>query len=153
MKSFGLREKLIGAWKLVSYVETSVDGSAKRYPLGEKPEGIIMYTPDGYMSAQLMRPGRHNLASSDIFKGNPQEYAEEASGYLAYSGPFHVDEVARTVTHSMRVSLFPGWVGQTQPRVVKLVGSRLQLSTAVPSLSGGVQVMSHLEWEREASNA
>jgi len=46
-----LRERLIGAWKLVSYVEKPVDGSAPFHPMGEKPEGIIMYTPDGYMSA------------------------------------------------------------------------------------------------------
>ena len=49
----GLRDQLIGAWKLVSYVEEPVDGSEPFYPLGEKPHGIIMYTPDGYMSAQL----------------------------------------------------------------------------------------------------
>jgi hypothetical protein len=49
----GLRDQLIGAWKLVSYVEEPVDGSKPFYPLGEQPHGIIMYTPDGYMSAQL----------------------------------------------------------------------------------------------------
>ena len=31
-----LRQQLIGAWKLVSYVETPVDGSPKRYPMGEE---------------------------------------------------------------------------------------------------------------------
>ena len=51
-----LRNKLIGAWKLVSFVEKPLNGSAQNYPMGERPTGIIMYTPDGYMSAQLMRP-------------------------------------------------------------------------------------------------
>ena len=45
-----LRDQLIGAWKLVSYVEKPIDGSAPFYPMGENPMGIIMYTPDGYMS-------------------------------------------------------------------------------------------------------
>jgi hypothetical protein len=40
----GLRERLIGTWKLVSYVEKPVDGSASFYPMGEEPQGIIMYT-------------------------------------------------------------------------------------------------------------
>ena len=44
-----LRDQLIGAWKLVSYVEEPVDGSAPFRPLGKQPQGIIMYTPDGYM--------------------------------------------------------------------------------------------------------
>jgi hypothetical protein len=73
--------------------------------------------------------------------------------YLAYSGPFHVDEVTRTLTHSMSVSLCPGWVGQTQPRVAKLEGTRLELSTALPTLSGRVEVMAHLQWERATSNS
>lgn len=46
-----LRDQLVGAWKLVSYREIPVDGSAPFEPLGPQPMGIIMYTPDGYMSA------------------------------------------------------------------------------------------------------
>ncbi len=63
----GLRERLIGAWKLVSYVEEPVDGSAPFYPMGEEPQGIIMYTPDGYMSAQLMHPGRPKFGQATGF--------------------------------------------------------------------------------------
>lgn len=49
---------------LVSYEARAVDGSDEVvYPLGEHPQGIIMYTPDGFMSAQLMRPGRPNFQS------------------------------------------------------------------------------------------
>jgi lipocalin-like protein len=46
---------------------------------------IIMYTPDGYMSAQLMRCGRQNFASVGLFNGTTEEYGEEASTYIAYS--------------------------------------------------------------------
>lgn len=60
-----LREQLIGAWELVSYVERPVDGGPDRHPMGEEPAGIIMYTPDGFMSAQLMTPGRPAFASGD----------------------------------------------------------------------------------------
>ena len=152
MNSVALRDALIGTWTLVSYVETPVDGSSQRFPLGEKPEGLLVYAPDGYMSAQLMRPGRREFSSADMFKGTLEEYADEAIGYLAYSGPFCVDELTSTLTHSMTVSLFPGWLGQTQPRVAKLDGSRLELSTAAPTLSGGVEVMAHLRWERATPN-
>jgi Lipocalin-like domain len=143
-----LRDQLIGAWKLVSYVEEPVDGSAPFHPLGERPKGIIMYTPDGYMSAQLMRPERRPFASGDWFDGTEEEYREEASTYIAYSGPFHVDEEKRTLTHSMFVSLFPNWTGQTQPRVVKIEGDKLFLSTESPLKSGGKIVMSYLQWQR-----
>jgi hypothetical protein len=40
--------------------------------------GIITYTPDGYMSAQLMRSGRPNLASDDFVQRDDRGYREEA---------------------------------------------------------------------------
>jgi len=48
----------------------------------------------------------------------------------------------------MDVSLFPGWLGQTQPRVVKIEGKYLHLSTAAPFPSGGTMVAAALVWER-----
>lgn len=144
----GLRESLIGAWKLVSYQEIPVDGSEPFEPLGHEPRGIIMYTPDGYMSAQLARPNRPHFASGDWFAGSPEEYEGEATSYIAYTGPFHVDEDARTLSHSMFISLFPDWTGQTQPRVVSIEGDKLHLGTASPIRSGGKTVNSVLRWRR-----
>jgi hypothetical protein len=146
-----LRDQLVGAWKLVSYVESPVDGSAPFYPFGETPQGIIMYTPDGFMSAQLCRPSRAAFASGDWFDGTPEEYGAEATTYIAYTGPFHVDEEDQTLAHSMFISLFPNWIGQTQPRVVRIEGDFLNLSTASPIRSGGKLVNSHLRWQRALS--
>ena len=115
-----LRNQLIGAWKLVSYVEEPIDGSAPNYPFGEDAEGIIMYTPDGFMSAQLSRRDRASFASDDWYEGALEEFAAAASGYFAYTGPFHVDE--ESLTHTMFISLFPNWIGQTQPRVARIDG-------------------------------
>jgi hypothetical protein len=49
--SRSLRESLIGAWRLVSCVETDIKTGAVYRTMGDKPEGLILYTPDGYMSA------------------------------------------------------------------------------------------------------
>jgi len=149
--SNSLKEQLIGAWKLVSYEERPVDGSPSFYPMSEHPMGIIMYTPDGFMSAQLMHPDRNPFASGDWFDGTDNEYKEEASSYIAYSGPFHVDEQNGTLTHSMFVSLFPNWTGQTQPRTVKVEGDYLHLGSASPLMSGGKKVNSFLTWKRASS--
>jgi hypothetical protein len=146
--SVNLKDQLIGSWKLVSYVEKPVDGSSSFYPMSEDPMGIIMYTPDGYMSAQLMHPDRKNFASGDWFDGTDAEYKQEASSYIAYSDPFHVDEEKQTLTHSMFVSLFSNWTRQTQPREVKIEDNLLHLSSASPIMSGGKKVMSYLTWKR-----
>jgi hypothetical protein len=143
-----LREQLIGAWKLVSYVEKPVNGAALNHPMGERPMGIIMYTPDGYMSAQLMRPDRTPFASADWFRATPEEYGREGPAYFAYSGPFHVDEETETVSHYVFMSLFPNWIGQTQKRIAKVEGDTLHLSTASPIQSGGQTVNAFLQWQR-----
>jgi hypothetical protein len=78
-----LREQLIGAWKLVSYVEKPVDGSDPIYPMGEKLEGTIMYTPDGYMSVQMMQPGRAKFASGDWLRGTEGAGVERRPGQRA----------------------------------------------------------------------
>ena len=153
MAQQNLRERLIGAWKLESYVEKPVDGSTPFYPMGEKPQGIIMYTSDGYMSAQLMHPDRPPFASGDWFRGSDEEFKEEALGYIAYCCPFHTDEDKQTLTHSMFVSLFPNWLGQTQPRVVKIEGDMLDRSTATPFMSGRKKTMPYVSWRRAEANA
>jgi Lipocalin-like domain len=50
------------------------------------------------------------------------------------------------------VSLFPNWLGQIQPRVVKVEGDRLHLSSATPIMSGGKRTMSYLSWRRAEPN-
>lgn len=58
---------------LVSYVEDPVDGSESFEPLAPNPQGIILYTPDGYMSAELAKPDRPNFASGDWFAGTAED--------------------------------------------------------------------------------
>lgn len=148
MAKQSLRDRLIGAWSLVSYEERPVDGSPSFFPMGTSPKGIIMYTPDGFMSAQLSKPDRKPFASGDWFKASDAEFKNEATSYIAYTGPFHVDEEKQQLTHSMFISLFPNWIGQTQPRVVRIEGDQLFLSTASPISSAGKTVNSHLAWRR-----
>lgn len=105
-----------------------------------------MYTSDGCYVGAAHAPGRPPFASGDCFRGSNEEFKEEGLGYIAYSGPFHPDEEKQTLTHSMFVSLFPNWLGETQPRVVKIEGDMLLLSSATPILSGGKRTMS--AWRR-----
>ena len=55
MNKKSLREQLVGAWTLSSCVERDIETGVENHPLGERPLGLILYTPDGYMSAQLQR--------------------------------------------------------------------------------------------------
>ncbi|HDR9872871.1 TPA: lipocalin-like domain-containing protein [Burkholderia cenocepacia] len=145
-----LKERLVGTWTLQSYVETNTDTQEVTEPMGRGPHGFIIYTSDGYMSAQISAAGRSSFSADDMFGGSGKEYTEAGQSYLAYSGPFDVDEGARKVFHNISVSLYPNWVGMRQVRIVTLTGDTLRLSFESPQLSRGAMRTADLVWIRAA---
>jgi Lipocalin-like domain len=145
-------DRLIGVWNLVSYIDEQA-GREDVHPFGPEPQGFLIYTPDGFVSAQLMKTGRPAFLSSDWDHGTPEEYRATGSGYIAYSGTYEIDEGKRTVTHIPFVSLLPNLIGGRQCRSIELEGDRLVLRAAGTSVAGGVYVTSRLEWKRAPQNA
>jgi Lipocalin-like domain len=141
-----LRAKLIGAWTLQSYQSTSVDGSGTMYPLGKDARGIIMYTPDGYMSAQIMRSERTPFDRNDPHLAHQDELAAAAGGYFNYAGPYTVDD--DVIAHHVELSLVPNWIGGIQYRKARLADSRLELSPPAPLLIRGELRNAKLVWRR-----
>jgi hypothetical protein len=131
----GIRERLVGCWRLVEFSVTAADRAEIDRPLGDNPLGTILYTPDGYMSAQ---PGPYEDEQT------PDAY------YIAYSGPFDVDERARTVAHHVQVSAIPSWLGTTQVRRVEFrEPGTLVLSSAEPRARDGMTVTTTITWSRQ----
>ncbi|WP_211274029.1 lipocalin-like domain-containing protein [Neoasaia chiangmaiensis] len=151
-QQFGLRDRLIGSWMLKSYVETDVKTGARHHPLGQSPLGIILYTPDGYMSVQLQARDRDPFLTDDMYRGTAAEYFAAGRSYLAYSGRFFIDEGKGRLSHEMAVSLFPNWFGQTQIRLVELRDNRLHLATDGPQRFNGALKTADLVWMRAVSN-
>lgn len=139
------RDDILGTWQLVSWT-AEADGEVS-HPLGVDPAGTIVYTADGYMSAQLMRRDRPAYDRPLPTGGTTDQLAAAAIGYLAYSGPFTLDESTGIVHHHVEVSLVPNWVGGTQDRSARLDGATLVLSADTTSRRG---IISHstLTWRR-----
>src|SRR5712671_1987362 len=97
-----LHDAVVGTWELVSYTEVDNDGGPSTHPLGPDALGLIMYTTDGYMSAQIMRPDRPAYDRPETGGGTPEQAEAAAAGYLAYSGPFSVDENTGVLHHQPR---------------------------------------------------
>ncbi|MCM3571083.1 lipocalin-like domain-containing protein [Neobacillus mesonae] len=140
------KEELIGIWSLVSYHVTDDQGN-KTYPMGEDCTGFIMYHPDGFMSAQMMSQGRPAYASGALHTGTQEEMAAAAQGYLAYCGPYEVDEENQIVTHHMSVSMNPTWLGDKQPRFVTLKDNIIEISSQ-PIIVDGKEQQTKLVWKR-----
>jgi hypothetical protein len=152
MSETSLREQLVGAWTLSSCVERDIETGVENYPFGEHPLGLILYTPDGYMSVQLHRPERPPFADGDLLHATPEEYAAAGSFYVAYSGRFFVDEGKKSLSHEMAVSFFPNWLGQRQVRFVELNEDHLQLSTGEPQRINGALKIVTVSWRRAQPN-
>lgn len=115
-----LRQKLIGTWKLESYTAYPTPNSTIQratYPMTKNVTGSIMYTPDGYMSAQFLIPGQQSFKRGT---GEDPQWAEAAKRFFAYSGPYYVtheglgrEEILR---HTFQVCNLPGWIGDIQIR-------------------------------------
>jgi hypothetical protein len=142
-----LHNGVLGTLELVSYTEGDNHGGPVTYPLGPDALGLIMYTGDGYMSAQIMRPDRPAYDRPETGGGTHKQAEAAAAGYLAYSGPFTVDESTGVLHHQPRVSLLPNWLNLTQLRHSTLNGDHLTLS-AITEAPDGVETISTLVWKR-----
>jgi hypothetical protein len=108
---------------------------------------VITYTPDGYVSAQMVRLGRTPFQHVDPHLAEDEEFVAAASGYLAYSGP---DTVVNDglIAHHVSVSLMPNWIGGTQYRVAHPRDSYLKLAPSEPALIHGELRNAKLVWRR-----
>lgn len=115
-----LRQKLIGAWKLESYTAFPTPTSKIQrptFPMTKNVTGFIMYTPDGWMSAQMLIPGQQGFKRGE---GEDAQWSEAAKRFFAYCGPYYItnEGVGReeTLRHTFQVCNLPGWVGDIQIR-------------------------------------
>jgi len=102
------REKLIGAWRLVSITAPDPDGKTITV---SHPTGMLIYTSDGHMSVQLMYPNSAAAVSN--------EYV--LNGYEASFGSYDVNEATHTVTHHVQGSITRDLlVGKNLPRAYQI---------------------------------
>jgi hypothetical protein len=64
-------KRLTGVWHLLSSEFRTSTGKVI-YPLGEDAAGLAIFTESGYLSAQLMRPGRPLFAPGDPSAGTTE---------------------------------------------------------------------------------
>jgi hypothetical protein len=138
---------LEGSWRLERWESVADDGTVT-YPFGERPDGVLVYAPDGTMITTIAPADRPRLGSMDPLRGgDDDERRRTAETFVAYAGTW-----ARSgddVVHMVTVSLYPNWVGTRQVRHVRLLdaGARLELSTD-PFVLDGRRTVQRLSWRR-----
>ena len=113
------KEKLIGAWHLVSMEEPGPDGKLHRIT---NRTGMLLYTRDGHMSVQIMFPKSESSVSNDYVR----------KGYEASFGSYEVNENAHVVTHHPEGSITPALLGKDLPRLYQFSGGQLIIKSTRP---------------------
>ena len=108
-----LKDQLVGTWIYVSSTATREDGSAVKRP---SLQGAVTYTADGRFHFITVRSDAPKYASGDPVNPSPEEAMAIASGVVAYTGTYTVDESSRTIHVNIETSSFPNLVGAPNQR-------------------------------------
>ncbi len=140
-----IKEKIIGTWRLVSWVYFNETGEAVHY-FGEHATGILMYDKNGFMNAQLMKSGRSTFKSDSIRGGTSVETHDAFHSYLAYFGRYYENNPGEVV-HIVEGSLFPNWIGNKEVRYGKIQDDLLILNTP-PIPVNDQNIVFYITWRR-----
>jgi hypothetical protein len=138
------REKLIGTWKMVSWVTRDVSTGERRDALGANPQGSLVYTPER-ATFLIVKGGRPNPERS------PPSDAEKLALYdtmFAYSGRYTVEP--DRVIHHVDLSWNESWSGTDQVRFCRIDDHTLTYTSApAKNPFDGRDVVHEVVWARE----
>ncbi|MBK1615809.1 hypothetical protein CKO44_20335 [Rubrivivax gelatinosus] len=116
-----LSRRLPGTWVLDSFSLDDEQGP-QVYPMGRAALGYVSYGADGWMSFQISVSERRRYDEPTQDGGSVEQTVAAARSYLAYAGPYTVDEAQRTVSQKILQCLIPNWGGDVHTRHATLDG-------------------------------
>jgi hypothetical protein len=143
LKDYPMHAKnLVGIWTIDSFQIEDCATGQRTHPWGERPSGMVMFSPEGRMSALITPGGR----------SHPKTEGDEAAAFrsmLAYSGRYRVEPPNRLVT-SVDIAWFEPWVGSEQVRYLDLSGDKLTLTSAPLNMpQQNAPMFAVVTWRRE----
>ena len=117
-----VRDRLIGAWRLVSLEEPGADGTVHLADC----TGMLVFTREGRISVQVMY--RNPQAGTG---GGPVQYAQ--GGYEASFGRYAIDAGSPQFTYHVEGALVRSLVGKDLTRRFELSGRQLIVKPSSPS--------------------
>jgi hypothetical protein len=140
--------RLVGSWQLQRY-EVVVGGEPRPSILGARPQGLLLYNPDGYMSAIMIARNRDRVNAPSLLAAGDRAALAAARSCIAYAGCYEV--CGDQVHHHVQNSLLPDWVGQTLVRTIQWQGDVLTLSPPDEHTRSGKTVQRAITWSRTAA--
>src|SRR4051812_41990589 len=117
----GIQDRFVGGWRLVWLEEQDAQGQLHRADC----TGLLVYTPDGKMSVQVMY--RNPPPANDAA---PVQYAQ--GGYEASFGSYEIND-AHTFTFHVEGALVRALIGKDLKRTYELSGNQLIVKSPDPN--------------------
>ncbi|ARF53601.1 lipocalin-like domain-containing protein [Streptomyces gilvosporeus] len=131
-------DEIVGGWNLV---QCSVERAGKETrPLGDRPGGMLLYTPDGWMSALLTTDPA--IADAAMARRETATEAGASGGTVAYAGRWERTPDG-SVRHHVAASHYGPWVGVTLERAVHSEPDELLLTATTDE-----GTRQYLRWRR-----
>jgi hypothetical protein len=138
-----LRDQLVGTWIYVSSTGKREDGSNVQRP---SLQGAVTYTADGRFHFITTRIDAPKYASNDPARPSPEEAMAVASGSIAYTGTYTVDENTKTILPNIETSTFPNLVGAPNQRRIITSITADEMKFTNPRTPAGVTL--EFVWKR-----
>jgi hypothetical protein len=106
---------VVGTWIYVSSTGKRADGTEVQRP---NLQGALTYTAEGRFHFITTRTDVPKYASGDASRPSADEAMAIASGVVAYTGTYTVDENTKTIHANVETSTFPNLVGAPNQRRV-----------------------------------
>ena len=138
-----LKDQLIGTWIYVSSTAKREDGSTVQRP---SLQGAVTYTADGRFHFVTTRTDAPRYASNDPGRPSPDEAMAVASGSIAYTGTYTVDEATKTIHANVETSTFPNLVGAPNQRRIITSITADEMKFTNPRTPAGITL--DIVWKR-----
>lgn len=139
---------IVGGWRLADWRTEYTDGRPPTLPFGDQPQGLLVYSTDGWMNASIGRAERPLLSSESLKHAPVAERLAAIDTFMNYGGPYTILDDDR-VQHHVVISLYPNLVGTEQIRRMTFVGTDTLILSARDTLPGTAVGRTHsLTWRR-----
>jgi hypothetical protein len=136
--------QVVGTWRMVS--ATIDPGGKNTAAYGEKPNGLLVFTPDMHFVEVLTDADVPRFASDARGEGTDDENRTAMSRSIGFFGTYTVDEKGEFSGNRVEGATFPNWVGSTRTRddlTLVVQGDRMTEQFRRPE---GTEI--RIEWQR-----
>ncbi|MDK4717929.1 lipocalin-like domain-containing protein [Rhizobium sp. CNPSo 3968] len=136
--------QVVGTWRMMS--ATIDPGGRNIAAYGEKPNGLLVFTPDMHFVEVLTDADVPRFASNVRGGGTDDENRMAMSRSIGFFGTYTIDEKGEFSGNRVEGSTFPNWIGSVRTRddlTLVVDGDRMTEQFRRPE---GIEI--RIEWQR-----